>query len=986
MARISCAHCGDVHGSVAEVRACAVTHPAPRQPAVSADEPAAWLEDLSWLDDPGLGAAGRSTVPAGPPSTRPRRNLPPVVTGLDRTLSADAASLAGPDRLGRSVLVAPGQAVPAPWSGAAVVAVPSGSQRDHELLARLHRAWLGRERLVLVLEGELPDPRPVLRVPFWELGPGTELPGERLRFLLTANTVDARDPVGPRFEPVARAYALGAVPGGPADVLLPDGTAAWADGGPLEPVAAAELAGHPSIPRVHLVAGRLTPVGGPVQPGAELAPDQLAAVAHARGPARIIAPAGSGKTRVLTERTRHLVRDRGLAPAAVSLVAYNRRAREEMAERLADVAGLDIRTLNSLALAIVNGTGPFRAAAGTRTRRTVDERDARRRLEEIVPTGRRRANTDPLEEWIDALAASRLGLRSPADIEEDYAGVTDFEGVLRQYRSQLARADELDFDEQIVAALEILLTDPDALAAARAACPVLLVDEFQDLTPAHLLLVRLLAGPAGEVFAVGDDDQTIYGYTGASPAWLIEFDRWFPGAADHPLTVNYRCPPEVVTAAGNLLSYNRRRVPKEIHAAPGRSAEGRGLVVLRAEQPQEALVEHVRGLLTDGVDPSEIAVLARVNAALLPPLVFLADAGIPVRRPPGVDPRLLERSGTSAALAWLRLAVAPERRLGKRDLAAALRRPPRGLSPKVAEWAADQGSVKELLGLAGRLSQPRDAGKVTEFVSDLTRLRKAAEAGADAARLLEIVYDGIGLLGAATQLDSAQRAPRRAAHADELLALRAVARLHPDPHDLEAWVRSRLESADHLTEGEPAVTLATIHATKGLEWPHVVVHDVRADLHPHQLAADTEEERRIFHVGVTRGRTSVLVLVSDPPSPFVPELSDPRPADLPWTPAPPPRPAPRPATGPGPALVPTGPARPGDPALRETLKRWRSARANVDGVPAYVVFSDATLDAIVAARPASLAGLGRIKGIGPTKLDRYGDELLGLLAEAADAE
>jgi DNA helicase-2/ATP-dependent DNA helicase PcrA len=304
----------------------------------------------------------------------------------------------------------------------------------------------------------------------------------------------------------------------------------------------------------------------------------------------------------------------------------------------------------------------------------------------------------------------------------------------------------------------------------------------------------------------------------------------------------------------------------------------------------------------------------------------------------------------------------------------------------VAGWAADQRSVKELLAFAGRLSQPRDAGKITEFVTDLTRLRKAAESGADAARLLEIVYDGIGLLGAATQLDSAQRAPRRAAHADELLALRAVAGLHPDPHDLDPWVRSRLDAADRLAEGEPAVTLATIHATKGLEWPHVIVHDVRADLHPHQLAADIEEERRIFHVGVTRGRTSVLVLVSDTPSPFVPELSELRPADLPWTPAPPPRPASRPATGPGPAIVPAGPARPGDPALRETLKRWRSARANVDGVPAYVVFSDATLDAIVAARPASLAGLGRIKGIGATKLDRYGDELLGILAEAADAD
>jgi DNA helicase-2/ATP-dependent DNA helicase PcrA len=310
------------------------------------------------------------------------------------------------------------------------------------------------------------------------------------------------------------------------------------------------------------------------------------------------------------------------------------------------------------------------------------------------------------------------------------------------------------------------------------------------------------------------------------------------------------------------------------------------------------------------------------------------------------------------------------------------------MSPKVAEWAAGQRSPRDLAALAGRLTSPRDAQKVTEFATDLARLRAAAAKGADAARLLDIVFDEIGLLSAASQLDSAQRAPRRAAHADELLALRAVATLHPDPADLEPWLRRRIEQADAPAD-DGAVTLATIHATKGLEWPHVVVHDVRADLHPHQLATDVEEERRIFHVGVTRGRSSVLVLVSDPPSPFVAELAEARDPDRPWEPERPPRPPVRPASGPGPAPaaeVPAGPARPGDPALRETLKRWRAARAQADGAPAYVVFSDKTLDAIVTARPTSLGALGRVKGIGPAKLDRFGDEIIALVADAADAD
>ena len=97
---------------------------------------------------------------------------------------------------------------------------------------------------------------------------------------------------------------------------------------------------------------------------------------------------------------------------------------------------------------------------------------------------------------------------------------------------------------------------------------MLLVDEFQDLTPAHMLLIRLLTGPAGAVFAVGDDDQTIYGYAGATPSWLVDFGHWFPGSALHSLEVNYRCPPSVVTAASHLLSRNALRVEKVIRTAP----------------------------------------------------------------------------------------------------------------------------------------------------------------------------------------------------------------------------------------------------------------------------------------------------------------------------------------------------------------------------------------------------------------------------------
>src|SRR4029077_14533625 len=165
-----------------------------------------------------------------------------------------------------------------------------------------------------------------------------------------------------------------------------------------------------------------------------------------------------------------------------------------------------------------------------------------------------------------------------------------------RYRAELSRARSVDYDEQIVRAIEILLGDPKARAVAQRACRVLLVDEFQDLTPAHLLLVRLLAGPDGSVFGVGDDDQTIYGFNGADPQWLIDFATYFPHAGNHPLEVNYRCPADVVTAAATLLQHNDRRVAKVIRAS---SAE-HGLVIDPAPEALAATVGIIGAAIDDG--------------------------------------------------------------------------------------------------------------------------------------------------------------------------------------------------------------------------------------------------------------------------------------------------------------------------------------------------------------------------------------------------
>ena len=958
---IACGHCGGRHATVNEVRTCSLDNEPidtdsesdpPRLTELSADRP----------ESPNF-SAGRPKPPNG---------CRPVV------LDPDWQRLAGPEALGRNLVVNPGQNAPDPWAECERIVVDG----QPGALGRLRALRTARTRAVIELRADLSDEPPVLNVSYWHLSPNTDLEGEALQHLVFDHAVDAREPDQPTIRAVSLAVSAGAKPltQGPGDVETNQGPA-WCDGGPLEWFDDSEL-GAGVIPAVHLGIGSVATIRN-IAPNADLADDQLRAVAHSGGGARIIAPAGSGKTRVLTERARHLVRDRGIDPASVCLVAYNVRAREEMQERTSDLAGLQIRTLNSLALAILRGSGPFHSPAGRNGTRVIDEHEVRKMLTSFVG-GRRVAMADPFAVWIEALTATRMGLRSPSAVEQEFGGdVRGFADALPEYRARLGEAGVVDFDEQILGAIEVLCTDPEARAAARRACGVLLVDEFQDLTPAHILLIRLLAGPAANVFGVGDDDQTIYGYAGASPSWLIDFADLFAGSATHDLQVNYRCGPNVVDAAATLLTHNRRRVDKTIKARPGRTALDDGIEVLIGDDPLEATINRVSELLDGNVPPTDIAVLARVNATLLGPMILLEEDGIPTNRPVGTG--FMERTGVAGALAWLRLAVAPENSLPGDALETAVRRPPRGLSQRLAGWVGEQRSPSRLNALAGRLNQERDQLKIAEFTTQLEALRRLADRNADTARLLEAIRDDIGLGRALdNRLDLSRRSVDRSTHGDDLTALLAVAKRCADPAEFPGWLTQRLGPSSTTSTGQtrptnteqPRITLSTIHRVKGREWPHVIVHDAGEGLMPHRLSADTEEERRVFHVAITRASGRVAITAGRPASRFVTEMRNPAQPE-------PVRPAPAASkTEP----TPTPPRRRGpiDPPeastldearLREQLKTWRSATARTAGVPAYVVLNDATLYEIAARHPQNDDDLLSISGIGPVKIERYGEDI-----------
>ncbi|HSP28540.1 MAG TPA: ATP-dependent DNA helicase UvrD2 [Ilumatobacteraceae bacterium] len=953
---IACAYCNGEHDTPAQVRQC--WSDGGRQDVPLADD--SIPRPVDSLFEP---------TRAPRPRTAPQR---PAITAIDRGV---AMAGAGADVLGRHLLIEPGGFIAPPWSGAERLVVDEATlTAPAHALARLRSAHHSATRLVIELAAPFErEPMLMTEAAPYELGPTFLFDLEELHHLAWTNTIDARDPDRPVWIGLDRAVAAGAAAVDPTDgvgdVVLPDGTTVWIDGGPVRHVDPID-----EVPVVHAIA---VEHGSLVVPEsnvctADLAPDQLAAVTHRGGGARIIAPAGSGKTRVLTERARHLLIHWKLPPSAVSLVAFNKRAQEEMVERTRDLPGLQVRTLNAIALAIVNGTPPF--APQPQSWRTIDEPDVRRIIGDLVDFPRRR-NSDPIGPWIEALTVIRLGLVEPEEVEGRYDGDVDgLAATWPAYRSTLERRGAVDFDDQIYRALLVLLRDPSARRAAQRACRVMLVDEFQDLTPAHLLLIRLLAAPGGAVFGVGDDDQTIYGYNGADPAWLIDFAELFPGSGEHPLEVNYRCPAGVVDVVDRLLRHNHRRVSKTIRAA---SSDPGGWSIdtnVDAVGASRGAVEHA---VAAGAATSDIAVLTRVNALLAPVQVALVVAGVPIAG--GVGLEFADRTAVRTVLAWLRLAAAGRSgSLATDDIREALRRPSRSFHPRITDWVSEQSSVVELNKLAGRLTNERDAERVIDFAADVQTLQKMVTSGATTSDVLLTLIDEIGLAGSVASLDANRRGMNRSAQGDDLTAVTHLAALHDDPATFERWMRNQLA----VKRAPGGVLLSTVHRVKGQEWPHVVVHLADAEQYPHRLADDVEEERRLFHVAVTRASHHATIVTGAHPSPFVAELTtEPSATRVVSSHRPEPTAA---RTRSSSSSAAGDPAADLDAAGQQRFAALRDLRNELrDGKPAYVVFDNKTLAAIAGAAPTTLRDLGRISGVGPMKLERYGDAVIALMQRLA---
>jgi DNA helicase-2/ATP-dependent DNA helicase PcrA len=620
-----------------------------------------------------------------------------------------------------------------------------------------------------------------------------------------------------------------------------------------------------------------------------LNPEQRRAVEHPSGPVLVIAGAGSGKTRVLTARVARLL-GAGVPPRAILAFTFTNRAAREMRERIAAVAGgeaalraLWVGTFHATCVRLLRREA---AAAGIPRDFAIYDREDQegivrglvRRLE--LPEGAFRVGS-----VIERISDAKNALVGPAEFERLAASPHEkrLAELYALYERELARDGALDFDDLIGRAVQLLGGQPAVAERYGRRFEHVLVDEYQDTNHAQFRLVRSLAAVHGNLFVVGDDDQSIYGWRGADLSNMLDFERAFPGATVLRLEQNYRSTGNILGAANAVIANNRGRKGKTLWCE--REAGPLLHFTLAVDEADEAA--RVRGFLADrlrrGLRLDSAAVLYRTNAQSRALESELRQHGLAYEMVGGVS--FYQRREVKDLLAYLRLLVNPA------DAVAFWRvwnTPRRGLGPAVrgqVESAMAErgvGAVEALRALLAEGALTRGAAQgAGRLLGALDELRAHLEDPVDA--LFLRLIQGVGYLQHLESLGEDDLADRRA-NVEELVsaagsfaALRAAGgpgAVLPGEEGASPGFgagtladflaeTALLTDVDRLAEGADRVLLLTAHNAKGLEFDAVVVAGLEEGLFPHASSLEDEkeleEERRLFYVALTRARDEVLL-------------------------------------------------------------------------------------------------------------------------------
>ncbi len=675
--------------------------------------------------------------------------------------------------------------------------------------------------------------------------------------------------------------------------------------------------------------------------------DQRDAVTSEHSPLRIIAGAGSGKTRVLTQRIAYLAETGAADPARVLAVTFTRKAAAELRERLGKLGlrqGIQAGTFHAIAYAQLRQRWEER---GIRPPELLDRKVGF--IARLCPPGPR---TLPLDvtteiEWASARliepeqyvrAAQQAGREPPIALE----AMAD---LLVRYQDTKKRRRVVDFDDLLRLAVRDLEADPVYASARRWRFRHLYVDEFQDVNPLQHRLLTTWSGSESTLCVVGDPNQAIYSWNGADARYLVDFDQYFPGGGSVTLRDNYRSTPEILTTANAVLAAGHSQMlALRANRSPGRRPTIREF----DDEASEAtgVVRACRDHRRPGDPWHSQAVLVRTNAQAAALSEAFVAAGIP-HKVKGAG-SLLEQPEVKEALSRLRSAISVRGFLVDCD--------------RLIEPAADPGYPATHPGTnVGESTDTHSGQTVTDHLNEDRR-----------ANVAEVVRMG-----------------------HEFLSLDPTG----SPSDFSSWMYSTLRETDRRGD---AVEVVTFHAAKGLEWPIVHIAGLEKGFVPiHHAKEDpeaVEEERRLLYVALTRARDELHCSYAKArtfgsrtarrtPSPWLEEIRNglgPRP-----------RPVSRDEVAANTASArsalkrsrrkdATNELEEVDIPLFEALRSWRRAQASKADVPAYVVFSDATLRAVATERPSAASELLELPGIGAVKAERFGDDLLRIVAATHD--
>ncbi len=676
------------------------------------------------------------------------------------------------------------------------------------------------------------------------------------------------------------------------------------------------------------------PIPDPARLLDDLNDAQRVAVLATEGPVGILAGAGSGKTRVISRRAAYAIATEVVPADQVLIVTFTAKAAHEMVERLEvlGLKGVTARTFHAHALSQLRHFWPVYHDGAALPDLLESKVPILGPLIRGLPMPHRFTPAKDLADEIEWAKSRRL---TPTTYEEAVAGTVTIPGrkppipiehfirVFDGYERAKSKSGRIDFDDMLLQTVDILENAPGAAETVRARKRWFSVDEYQDTNPLQQRLLELWLGDRRDVCVVGDEDQTIYTFTGATSEFLTGFASRYPDARVIELLENYRSTPEVLALANNLLA-STGRAKRLIATRPSGPVP---TVVRHGTEAAEltALARWIRERVAEGVAPAEIAVLVRINAQLAPIEAELTRAEI-AYQVRGIH--FYDRPDVKGAIDLVRRAGLASRGLALRGEIRAI-------------WAAELGYDDDMVaGHAGEEARERTAALDTLLDILGTQTRKDSRVDAD---------------GYLAELDR-RRAAERAGSAD-------------------------------------GVNLLTYHRAKGLEWDAVALPAVEEGLLPIRQAFDDDdllaEEARLLYVGITRARKYLAIswaaeretrgrTTRREPSRFladlrprgehrVTQLPDRFAADQ----------GARRSASKAAAANPYGVA--DDDPLFAALRAWRTERARADNVPPYVVFHDQTLAAIADVKPPSAAALRRVKGIGPAKIETYGDEILDLV-------